>query len=162
MGSLFRSQHELVFVYKNGTAPHQNNIMLGKFGRYRTNIWKYPGANSFGKTRDADLADHPTVKPVALIADAIRDCSRRGDTILDPFAGSGTILLAAERTGRQAAAIEIDPHYVDVGVRRWQSSTGQPATLLATGQSFEEVAAERSAAPLQLPAGFVDRETGHE
>lgn len=162
MGSLYRSKHELVFVYKNGTAPHQNNILLGKYGRYRTNVWDYAGANTFGKTRDADLAVHPTVKPVALIADAIRDCSRRGDIILDPFAGSGTILLAAQRTGRRAAAIEIDPHYVDVGVRRWQSSTGQSATLLATGQSFEEVAAERFGAAPQPLAVLVDRETGHE
>ncbi|HEV2080621.1 MAG TPA: site-specific DNA-methyltransferase [Allosphingosinicella sp.] len=147
MGSLYRSQHELIFVYKNGTAPHQNNILLGKFGRYRTNVWQYAGANTFGRTRDADLAAHPTVKPVALIADALRDCSRRGDIILDPFAGSGTILLAAERTGRKAAAIEIDPHYVDTAVRRWQESTGKSATLAGSGSSFDEVAVQRAAAP---------------
>ena len=143
MGSLYRSKHELIFVYKNGTAPHQNNILLGKYGRYRTNVWDYAGANSFGANRDADLAAHPTVKPVALIADAIRDCSKRGDVILDPFAGSGTILLAAQRTGRRAAAIELDPHYVDTAIKRWQDATGAQATLSTTGQTFSEVTADR-------------------
>src|SRR5690606_3631748 len=101
MGSLYRSAHELVFVYKSGRAPHVNNVELGKNGRYRTNVWTYPGANSFGPGRDQDLADHPTVKPVGLVMDAILDCSRRGDIVLDPFAGSGTTLLAAHRTGRR-------------------------------------------------------------
>lgn len=144
MGSLYRSKHELVFVYKNGTAPHCNNVQLGKHGRYRTNVWDYAGANTFGRDRDADLAAHPTVKPVGLIADAIRDCSKRGDIILDPFAGSGTVLLAAERTGRKAAAIELDPHYVDTAITRWQKSTGAKATLSTTGQTFAEVAADRA------------------
>lgn len=143
MGSLYRSKHELVFVYKNGSAPHCNNVQLGKHGRYRTNVWDYAGANTFGRNRDADLAAHPTVKPVALVADAIRDCSRRGDIILDPFAGSGTILLAAERTGRKAAAIELDPHYVDTAIKRWQAATGAQATLSSTGQTFAEVTADR-------------------
>src|SRR5438270_6786974 len=129
MGSLYRSQHEFVVVFKNGSAPHQNNVELGKHGRYRTNIWEYPGANSFGPTRDADLAAHPTVKPVTMVADAIRDCSKRGAVILDPFAGSGTILLAAERTGRRAAAIEVEPRYVDTAIRRWQRMTEKPALL---------------------------------
>lgn len=143
MGSLYRSKHELIFVYKNGTAPHCNNVQLGKHGRYRTNIWTCAGQNTFGRNRDADLAAHPTVKPVGLIAEAIRDCSKRGDIILDPFAGSGTILLAAERTGRRAAAIELDPHYVDTAVKRWQEATGAQATLSSTGQTFAEVTAQR-------------------
>ena len=144
MGSLYRSKHELVLVYKNGTAPHINNVNLGRQGRYRTNVWDYAGVNTFGRTRDADLAAHPTVKPVALVADAIRDCSKRGGLVLDPFAGSGTIILAAERTGRRAAAIELDPHYVDTAVRRWEQITGKLATLGATYQSFEEIAEQRS------------------
>jgi len=144
MGSLYRSKHELVLVYKSGTAPHINNVNLGRQGRYRTNVWDYAGVNTFGRTRDADLAAHPTVKPVALVADTIRDCSKRGGLILDPFAGSGTTILAAERTGRRAAAIELDRHYVDTAVRRWQQITGGPATLSETGQSFDEVAVERA------------------
>ena len=143
MGSLYRSKHELVFVYKNGFAPHCNNVQLGKHGRYRTNVWDYAGANTFGRDRDADLAAHPTVKPVGMIADAIRDCSKRGDLILDPFAGSGTILLAAERTGRNAAAIELDPRYVDTAIKRWQAATDKHATLLSSGQTFAQVEEER-------------------
>jgi len=158
MGSLYRSKHELVLVYKNGAKPHTNNINLGCDGRYRTNVWDYPGANAFGRTRDADLAAHPTVKPVALVADAIRDCSRRGDTVLDPFAGSGTILLAAERTGRKAAAIELDPRYVDTAVRRWEQHTGKEARLAATGQTFAEVATERAAAAADRPVSAPDEE----
>jgi hypothetical protein len=157
MGSLYRSKHELVLVYKNGTAPHQNNIQLGKLGRYRTNVWDYAGVNTFSRNRDADLAAHPTVKPVAMIADAIRDCSKRGDIILDPFAGSGTILLAAERTGRKAAAIELDPHYVDTAVRRWQQSTGRTAILSRCAQAFDEVAARRTDA---RPAAAAQRKGG--
>ncbi len=111
MGSLYRSQHELVFVYKSGRAPHINNVELGRHGRYRTNVWQYAGANAFSATRDGDLAMHPTVKPVALVADAILDCSRRKGIVLDAFAGSGTTLVAAERTGRRGYAIELDPHY---------------------------------------------------
>jgi DNA modification methylase len=145
MGSLYRSKHELVFVYKKGSAPHCNNVQLGRHGRYRTNVWDYAGANTFGRHRDADLACHPTVKPVGLVADAIRDCSKRGDIILDPFAGSGTILLAAERTGRKAAAMELDPLYVDTAIKRWQEHTGRQATLSGSGQNFAEVAAERAA-----------------
>lgn len=146
MGSLYRSQHELVFVFKSGTGPHVNNIELGRHGRYRTNVWRYPGAAMFRQTRDADLAMHPTVKPVGLIADAIKDCSRRQALILDPFAGSGTILLAAERTGRRARTIELDPHYVDVAISRWQAMTGQQAVLSETGATFAEVAQNRSRA----------------
>jgi len=145
MGSLYRSQHELICVFKKGSAPHQNNVQLGKYGRWRSNVWTYPGANAFGATRDADLADHPTVKPTALVADAIRDCSKRGAIVLDPFVGSGTTILAAERTGRRAAAIEIDPLYVDTAVRRWQAMTGQSAVLAGDGRTFGQVTADRLA-----------------
>src|SRR5262249_14321282 len=110
MGSLYRSQHELIFVFKNGTAPHINNIELGRFGRNRSNVWNYAGANSFSADRDHELAMHPTVKPVAMVADAILDCSKRHAIVLDAFAGSGTTLIAAERTGRRGRSIEIDPH----------------------------------------------------
>ena len=146
-GSFYRSQHELILVFKNGDAPHQNNIELGKYGRSRSNVWQYAGVNSFRKDRLAELTVHPTVKPVALVADAMRDCSRRGDIVLDPFMGSGTTILAAENVGRRAYGIEIDPLYVDVAIRRWQEFTGRDAILEATGQTFDEVAAERSASP---------------
>ena len=145
MGSLYRSQHELVFVFKSGRAPHINNVELGKHGRYRTNVWQYAGANAFGATRDEDLVMHPTVKPVALVADAILDCSKRKGLVLDAFGGSGTTLVAAERTGRRGAAIEIDLAYCDVIVRRLAKVCGLAAALEATGQSFDEVAALRRA-----------------
>lgn len=143
MGSLYRSAHELVFVFKSGRAPHVNNVELGKNGRYRTNVWTYAGANSFGRGRDRDLADHPTVKPVGLVKDAILDCSRRGNLVLDPFAGSGTTLLAAHRTGRRGYGIEIDPVYCDVIIRRLRERAGLEATL--AGRPFDQVAAERAA-----------------
>ena len=146
-GSFYRSQHELILVFKNGTGRHQNNIELGKFGRSRSNVWEYAGVNTFRKDRLAELTVHPTVKPVALVADAMRDCSRRGDIVLDPFMGSGTTILAAEKVGRRGYGIEIDPLYVDVAIRRWQEFTKRDAILLATGQTFDEVAAERSASP---------------
>lgn len=136
-GSFYRSQHELISVFKNGNAPHLNNIEQGKHGRNRSNVWQYPGVNTFRKGRLQDLSAHPTVKPVALVADAIKDCTRRGDIVLDPFIGSGTTILA-ERTGRRAFGLEIDPAYVDVAVRRWQDSTKQDAILTATGQTFDE------------------------
>jgi DNA modification methylase len=161
MGSLYRSKHEHVLVYKSGKAPHINNVQLGRNGRYRTNVWSYPGVNSFSRNRAADLAAHPTVKPVALVADAIRDCSRRGDLILDPFAGSGTILLAAERTGRKAAAIELDPIYVDTAIRRWEQFTGKTAVLAATGESFAHVEARMGAQQAQ-GSGDQDGEAGDE
>jgi hypothetical protein len=146
MGSFYRSQHELVFVFKRGEASHINNFELGQHGRYRTNVWNYPGVNTFTGKGHELLALHPTVKPVGLIADALRDCSHRKAIVLDPFAGSGTILIAAERTGRYARAIELDPQYVDVGILRWQRVTGREATLAATGQSWSEVRAERLSA----------------
>jgi len=145
MGSLYRSQHEMIPVFKKGTAPHRNNIQLGKHGRWRTNAWVYAGANAFGATRDSDLEAHPTVKPLAMVADAIRDCTRRGDIVLDGFAGSGTIILAAERTGRKAAALELDPLYVDTAVRRWQALTGKSAILAGDGRTFHQVQMERAA-----------------
>ena len=141
MGSLYRSQHELVAVLKNGTAPHINNVELGRHGRYRTNVWRYAGASMFRKGRKADLEAHPTVKPVGLIADAIKDCSHRGGIILDPFGGSGTTLLAAERTGRRARLIEIDPWYCDIAVKRWQVMTGKSGRLERTGETIEQVTA---------------------
>ena len=145
MGSFYRSRHELVFVWKSGTAPHINNFELGQHGRNRSNVWEYAGITSMGADRIKQLSMHPTVKPVALVADALKDCSRRNGLILDPFLGSGTTLIAAERTGRRARGIEIDPLYVDTVVRRWQKYSGKVATLAATGQSFEEVEEHRAA-----------------
>jgi DNA modification methylase len=127
MGSLYRSQHELVLVFKKGTAPHVNNIELGRHGRNRSNVWRHPGVNSVGAGRLEDLRLHPTVKPVQLVADAILDASKRRGVVLDPFLGSGTTLLAAERTGRQACGLELEPRYVDVAIRRWQEHTGRAA-----------------------------------
>ena len=145
MGSFYRSKHELVFVWKNGDAAHINNFELGQHGRSRTNVWDYAGVNTMRAGRMEELAMHPTVKPVALVADAIKDCTRRHGIVLDPFAGSGTILLAAERTGRGARALELDPHYVDVAVRRWQAYTGKDAFLVETGETFEEANEQRRA-----------------
>jgi DNA modification methylase len=142
-GIFYRSKHELVFVWKSGAAPHVNTFELGQYGRSRSNVWDYAGVNTLKPGRLDELAMHPTVKPVGLVADAIKDCSRRNGLVLDPFAGSGTVLIAAERTGRRARAMEIDPHYVDVAVKRWQDYTGKSAVLAATGQAFEE-AGERS------------------
>lgn len=142
MGSLYRSQHELVFVFKSGTAAHINNVELGKHGRYRTNVWTYAGINSFGASRDDDLAMHPTVKPTALVADAILDCSRRSGIVLDAFAGSGTTLVAAQHTGRRGYAIEIDPHYCDVIVRRMAAVAGLEAVHAVSGQSFRAIEAD--------------------
>ena len=139
----YRSKHELVFVWKHGTAPHTNNFELGQHGRTRSNVWDYEGVNTLRPGRLDELAMHPTVKPVALVADAIRDCSKRGEIVLDPFCGSGTVLIAAERTGRKARALEIDPHYVDVAVRRWENYTGKRALLGPLGETFEEIAEMR-------------------
>ncbi len=141
MGSLYRSKHELVLVYKRGTAPHVNNVELGKHGRYRTNVWDYPGVNSLRAGRLEDLKMHPTVKPVALVADAILDASKRGDFVLDPFSGSGTTLIAAEKAGRRGAAMEFEPHYVDTAIRRWQSLTGDQAIHAENGLAFDDLEA---------------------
>ena len=137
MGSFYRSQHELVFVYQNGRGSHVNNVELGKYGRYRTNVWSYAGVNTFGANRDAELAMHPTVKPVALVADAIRDASKRGAVVLDAFGGSGTTLVAAERMGRRGFALEISPQYVDTIVKRVSNVVGEKARLDGTGETFD-------------------------
>ena len=138
MGSLYRSKHELVAVFKKPGAAHINNVELGKHGRNRTNVWDYAGVNTFGAAREADLADHPTVKPTALVADAIMDVSQRGDIVLDCFGGSGATLLAAEQTGRTARLIELDPDYVDVAIRRWREMTGQEAVHAKTGETWNQ------------------------
>ncbi|HEY8381026.1 MAG TPA: site-specific DNA-methyltransferase [Microvirga sp.] len=146
MGTLYRSRHELVFLLKAGEGAHTNTFELGQHGRYRTNVWEYAGVNTLKKGRLEELAMHPTVKPVELVADAIRDCSRRREVVLDPFSGSGTTIIACEKTGRRGRAVEYEPKYVDVGVRRWQAFTGKAARLAETGQTFEEVEAERTGA----------------
>jgi len=143
MGSFYRSRHELVFTFKNGKSPHRNNIHLGRYGRNRTNVWEYPGVNTLSTNGEEGklLTLHPTVKPVALVADALLDCSARGDVVLDSFLGSGTTLLAAERTGRRCCGIEIDSLYVDVAIRRWQRYTGERA-IHNSGMSFDELATQ--------------------
>lgn len=143
MGTFYRSKHELVFVYKVGTAPHTNTFGLGDSGRYRTNVWDYAGISSMGVNRAEQLAMHPTVKLTAMVADAIRDCSKRGDIVLDGFGGSGTTLIAAEVCGRVARLIEFDPHYCDVIVRRFERLTDKQAVLQATGALFDDVLTER-------------------
>ncbi|MEQ8441278.1 MAG: DNA methyltransferase [Alphaproteobacteria bacterium] len=151
MGSLYRSKHELVLVAKKGSARHVNNVELGRFGRNRTNVWDYAGVNSFGKDRDRALSMHPTVKPVEMIEDAIQDCSERGDLVFDPFAGSGSTIIAAERCGRRARAVEIDPVYCDTVLRRWEAFTGSEAALDGDGPTFAETARLRRAA---LSSGY--------
>jgi len=140
MGAFYRSKHELVFVFKNGTGSHINNFGLGEHGRYRTNVWDYAGINSLRAGRAEELAMHPTVKPVEMVADAMRDCSLRGGIVLDAFSGSGTTIMAAEQTGRRARAFELDPRYVDVAVRRWQKATGGKAVLAGSDATFNELA----------------------
>ena len=135
MGAFYRSKHELIFVFKQGTAEHTNSFGLGETGRYRTNVWDYAGISSISASRNEELAMHPTVKPVALIADAIKDCSRRGEIILDAFGGSGSTLIAAEKTGRQARLIEFDPGYCDTIVRRWEAFTGKLARHVPSGMA---------------------------
>ncbi len=139
MGSFYRSQHELIFVFRNGKGKHRNNIQLGKYGRNRTNVWQYPGVNTLSKQTDEGnlLALHPTVKPVALVADALLDCSSRGDRVLDAFLGSGSTLIAAERTGRVCHGIELDPIYVDTAIQRWQRYTGDYAIHAVSGKAVQ-------------------------
>jgi DNA modification methylase len=144
MGTFYRSKHELIFVFKVGAAPHVNTFGLGETGRYRTNVWDYAGVNTFRAGRLDDLELHPTVKPVDLVADAIKDCSRRGAIVLDPFGGSGTTIVAAQKSGRCARLIEYDPAYCDVILRRFEAVTGACAILARTGQTFEDVAAARA------------------
>ena len=144
MGAFYRSRHELVFVFKHGRAPHRNNVQLGRFGRDRTNVWPYPSPRTLSDEGNL-LALHPTVKPVRLVADAILDCTARGDIVLDGFLGSGTSVIAAERTGRRCFGLELDPTYVDTVVRRWQAYTGGQARDAASGKVFDELEAERMA-----------------
>jgi DNA methylase len=144
-GSFYRSQHELIGVFRVGQTPHQNNVELGRHGRNRSNVWTYPGVNSFGLGRDGTLAMHPTVKPVALVADAMRDCTSKGDLVFDPFLGSGTTVMAGEKIGRRCFGLEYEPAYVDVTVRRWQAYTKADAILEGDGRTFDEIAAERLA-----------------
>jgi len=139
-GSLYRSQHEFVFIFKNGKKPHRNNIQLGQYGRYRTNVWNYRRANSLSRNTEEGMLSHlhPTIKPVELVADAILDCTARGNIVLDAFLGSGTTVIAAERTGRVCFGIELDPRYVDTIVRRWQLFTGLKVFHEVTDQSFAQ------------------------
>jgi len=150
MGTFYRSQHELIFVFKSGEASHRNNFQLGQFGRDRTNVWHYPAANSFSRnTEEGNLLElHPTGKPVALVADAIMDVSRRGEIVLDSFLGSGTTLIATERTGRICHGIELDPLYVDTIIRRWQKFTGLSAIHAKSGRTFDELEKEAADATL--------------
>ena len=145
-GSFYRSQHELIGVFLVAGGAHQNNVELGRFGRNRSNVWTYAGINTFGRGRMEALNSHPTVKPIALVADALLDCTARGDLVLDQFAGSGTTILAAEKIGRKACGIEIEPRYVDVAVTRWQQTTKLDAVLDGDGRTFEEVGAARTGA----------------
>ena len=139
MGTFYRSKYEMVFVFKKGSAPHLNTFGLGESGRHRSNVWDYAGVSTLSKNGLNELAMHPTVKPVALIADALKDCSARGDIVLDNFGGSGSTLIAAEKFGRRARLIEYDPGYCDTIVRRWQNYTGKTATLVENGRSFEDL-----------------------
>jgi DNA modification methylase len=147
MGSLYRSQHELVFVFKHGRNGHRNNVQLGQFGRNRSNVWRYPGVNSFARCGEEGnlLALHPTVKPVAMVADAMLDCSARGEIVLDAFLGSGTTVIAAERTGRLCYGLELDPPYIDAIIRRWQTLTGGSARHAVSGRNFDDLVAEAEA-----------------
>jgi hypothetical protein len=140
-GSPYRGQHELVFVFADGREPVLDNVRLGKYGRNRTNVWSWPGAASLRK----ELELHPTPKPVGLLAEAIRDVSNRGDIVLDCFSGSGSTIIAAAKTGRRARVIELDPHYVDVSVRRWETWSGGVARHVATGLTFDQLKEARRA-----------------
>jgi DNA modification methylase len=137
MGTFYRSQHELIFVWKRGNAPHQNHFELGQRGRSRSNVWPYRGVNTFGRDRRELLGAHPTVKPVMMIADALKDVTRRGDLVMDPFLGSGSTLLAAEETGRTCIGVELEPGYIEVAIRRWQRRTGHDAAHILTGETFD-------------------------
>ena len=146
MGSLYRSQHELIFIWKLGRGRSMNNVQLGRFGRNRSNVWPYPGVGTFRHSDEGDLLElHATPKPVRMIADAILDVSARGDIVIDAFLGSGTTIIAAERVGRRCFGVEIDPHFADIIVRRFERHSGEPAIHIATGKTFDEIGAERAA-----------------
>ena len=144
MGSLYRSQHELLPLFKKGIAPHVNNIELGRRGRWRSNLWTYPGASSLGSDARRGLKDHPTVKPTAMLEDALLDVTKRDDIVLDPFLGSGSTLIAAVKTGRVCRGVELDPLYVDVILRRYQAATGKAAVLVETGETYQALEARRA------------------
>lgn len=144
MGSLYRSQHELLPLFKKGTSPHLNNVELGKNGRWRSNVWVYPGASSMGSEARKGLQDHPTVKPAAMLEDALLDVTKRGDIVLDPFLGSGSTLIAAEKSGRRCRGVELDPLFIDVILRRYEAVTGREAVLESSGETISELAARRS------------------
>jgi DNA modification methylase len=156
-GSFYRSQHELVGIFRVGDEAHLNNVELGRHGRSRSNVWHYAGVNTFRAGRLEELNAHPTVKPVALVADAIKDCTRRGDIVFDSFCGSGTTLLSAERVGRQAYTLEIEPRFVDVAIRRWQAFSRKDAIHVETGASFDEITTKRAAVPDAAPAPATGR-----
>jgi DNA modification methylase len=143
MGSLYRSQHELLPLFKKGKASHINNVELGKNGRWRSNVWTYPGASSLGSEARQGLQHHPTVKPVAMLEDALLDMTVRGDIAIDPFLGSGSTLIACEKTGRRCRGLELDPLYVEVILRRYEAVTRQPAVLESTGETYAALAARR-------------------
>jgi DNA modification methylase len=143
LGSMFRSQHELLPLFKKGNAPHINNVALGKHGRWRSNVWTYPGASSLGSEARQGLQEHPTVKPCSMLEDALLDMTERGDIVLDPFLGSGSTLIACERTGRRCRGVELDPLYVEVILRRYEAVTKLPAILESTGETFAELAIRR-------------------
>jgi DNA modification methylase len=138
-GSFYRSQHELIVVFRAGTGAHLNNIELGRFGRNRSNVWQFAGVNSFGKGRLDLLAAHPTSKPVGLLIEAIKDCTKRGDYVLDLFGGSGSTLLACEKVGRRGLLLEIEPRFVDLTIRRWQDFTGKDAIHIGSGKTFDDI-----------------------
>jgi len=155
-GSFYRSQHELVGVFQVGQDGYQNNIRLGRFGRNRSNLWTYAGMNGFGAGRQDTLAMHPTVKPIALLADTMRDCTTKGDAVLDPFLGSGTTILAAEKVGRHGYGVECEPRYVDVAIRRWEAYTKAEALLEGEGRTYADVKAERLANGSIKPQAVID------
>jgi len=159
-GSYYRSQHELIAVFRVGNGSHQNNIQLGRFGRNRTNLWTYAGINSFGAGRMDMLAMHPTVKPVALVADAVRDCTTKGDVVLDPYLGSGTTILAAEKIGRQGYGLECEPRFVDAAIQRWEAFTKSDAMLEGDGRTYAEVKAERLNNPQPATAPATTKDDG--
>jgi hypothetical protein len=147
MGGIYRNQHELICVFRAGKDAPLDNVELGRRGRHRTNVWKYPSMSSFGKHRDDVMGLHPTIKPVRMVADALRDVTRRGEVVVDTFLGSGTTLMAAEETGRVCCGVELDPLYLDVAIQRWQNATGRDAVLLETGEPFNALAPRRLAVP---------------
>ena len=153
MGTFYRGQFELVFVLKSGTEKHINNFGLGGHGRNRSNIWPYPAVRGIRRGAASSDGGHPNPKPVSLVIDAIRDCSMRGDIVLDPFGGSGTTLIAAERIGRQARLIEIDGHYCDLIIRRWQALTGSQAVRVSDGRNFDEINAAPTVDISRNPSG---------